>query len=153
MATKVSALYLCQLKCYHEPNCVSINFNVTPDSKGLQECKLNNAISHKRELKKYGSVYKGAEVKNWNVTFRILFEFEFDALVRIYVLVGFGHAWIRVRIGLRMIIFIFVSDCHDQTWIRIRVSYGRVHVRIRVRVEFLLIVGFILVSDYTQYNH
>ena len=60
-------------------------------------------------------------MKNWNVTFPILFEFEFDALVRIYVLVGFCHAWIRVRIGLRRIIFIFVSDCNDQTWIRIRV--------------------------------
>ena len=66
-------------------------------------------------------MYKEAEVKNWNVTFRILFEFEFDASVRIYVLVGFGHTWIRVRIGLRMIIFIIVSDCDDQTWIRIRV--------------------------------
>ena len=52
--TKVSAWCSCEIKCYHDPNCVSINFNVTPDSRGLQECKLSNATyrSHKRELKK-----------------------------------------------------------------------------------------------------
>ena len=106
----------------------SFRFVFMPDKMLLRsklcQCKLNNAThrSHKRELKKkYGFVYKGAEAKNWNVTFRILFEFEFDALVRIYVLVGFGHVWIRVGIGLHMIIFIFSSDSDDQTWIRIRV--------------------------------
>ena len=35
---------------------------------------------------------------------------EFDALVRIPVLVGSGHVWIRFCIVIRMITFMFVSD-------------------------------------------
>ena len=61
----VSDLDLCELQCYQEPNCVSVNFKVMPDNKGFHECELNNA-SHERhdsDLKdKYGYVYKGAEV-------------------------------------------------------------------------------------------
>ena len=71
-----------------------------------------------RELrKKYGYVYKGAQVKNGIVTFRILSELDFDALA----------------------------------WICVRVWYDRFYIRIRVRVDFLLIVDFILVSDYTKF--
>ncbi|XP_067045973.1 delta-like protein A [Acropora muricata] len=60
----VSDLDLCELHCYHEPNCVSINFKVIPDSEGLHKCELNNAThrSHEIELQnKDGYVYKGAE--------------------------------------------------------------------------------------------
>ena len=61
---------LCELQCYHHPNCVSINFNVIPDSEGLHECELNNAThrSHEDELiNRDGYLYKGAEVRNLNL--------------------------------------------------------------------------------------
>ena len=56
---------LCELQCYHEPNCVSINFKVIPDNEGFHECELNNATHqrHDGQLEdKDGYVYKGAEV-------------------------------------------------------------------------------------------
>ncbi|XP_044169277.1 uncharacterized protein LOC122953426 [Acropora millepora] len=62
--TKVFDFDLCELQCYHEPNCVSVNFNVIPDSEGLHECELNNAThrSHDNELmNRDGYIYKGAE--------------------------------------------------------------------------------------------
>ncbi|XP_067047647.1 CD209 antigen-like protein C isoform X2 [Acropora muricata] len=62
--TKVFDFDLCELQCYHEPNCVSVNFNVIPDSEGLHECELNNAThrSHDKELmNRDGYIYKGAE--------------------------------------------------------------------------------------------
>ncbi|XP_015776020.1 PREDICTED: neurogenic locus notch homolog protein 1-like [Acropora digitifera] len=61
---KVVDFDLCELQCYLQPSCVSINFNVTPDSEGRHECELSNAThrSHDNELmNKYGYVYKGAE--------------------------------------------------------------------------------------------
>ena len=67
---KVHDFNLCELQCYHQPNCVSINFNVIPDSKGLHECELNNAThrSHENELEnKEGYIYKGAEVRTLNL--------------------------------------------------------------------------------------
>ena len=41
--------------------------------------------------------------------------FEFDALVRTRVLVGSGHVWIRVGIGIRMFTFMFVSETDAPT--------------------------------------
>ena len=67
---KVVDLDLCELRCYLEPNCVSVNLNVIPDSKGLHECELNNAThrSHDKELmNRDGYIYKGAEVRNVNL--------------------------------------------------------------------------------------
>ena len=67
---KVVDFDLCELQCYLEPNCVSINFNVTRDSEGRHECELNNAThrSHDNELmNKDGYVYKGAEVRHLNL--------------------------------------------------------------------------------------
>ncbi|XP_044165430.1 neurogenic locus notch homolog protein 1-like [Acropora millepora] len=64
----VSDLDLCELHCYHEPNCVSINFKVIPDSEGLHECELNNAThrSHEIDLQNNdGYVYRGAEMRNF----------------------------------------------------------------------------------------
>ncbi|XP_015762010.1 PREDICTED: uncharacterized protein LOC107341100 [Acropora digitifera] len=61
---KVVDFDLCELQCYRQPNCVSINFNVIPDSEGLHECELNNAThrSHDSELMSRDDyVYKGAE--------------------------------------------------------------------------------------------
>ena len=73
---KVSDLDLCELQCYREPNCVSINFKVIPESEGLHECELNNAThrSHGTVLQnKDGYVYKGAEVRNFNIPFCVAF--------------------------------------------------------------------------------
>ena len=67
---KVVDLDLCELRCYLERNCVSVNLNVIPDSKGLHECELNNAThrSHDKELmNRDGYIYKGAEVRNVNL--------------------------------------------------------------------------------------
>ncbi|XP_015764361.1 PREDICTED: uncharacterized protein LOC107343317 [Acropora digitifera] len=67
---KVVDIDLRELQCYRQPNCVSINFNVIPDSEGLHECELNNAThrSHDSELMSGdGYVYKGAEVGNINL--------------------------------------------------------------------------------------
>ena len=72
---KVFELDLCELQCYHQPNCVSINFNVIADSSGLHECELNNAThrSHGDELKNQDDyVYKGAQVRSLNKAFLIL---------------------------------------------------------------------------------
>ena len=67
---KVLDFELCELQCYHQPSCVSINFNVIPNSEGLHECELNNAThrNHDSELMNIeGYVYKGAEVRNLNL--------------------------------------------------------------------------------------
>ncbi|XP_067048429.1 uncharacterized protein [Acropora muricata] len=61
---KVVDLNLCELQCYHQPNCVSINFKVILSSKGLHECELNNATHRSNDnelMNKDGCVYKGAE--------------------------------------------------------------------------------------------
>ncbi|XP_029210726.2 signal peptide, CUB and EGF-like domain-containing protein 3 [Acropora millepora] len=61
---KVVDLDLCELQCYHQPNCVSINFKVIPNSKGLHECELNNATHRSNDnelMNKDGYVYKGTE--------------------------------------------------------------------------------------------
>ena len=60
----------CELRCYHQPNCVSINFNVIRDSGGFHKCELNNAThrGHDNELEnKDGYIYKGAEVRTSNL--------------------------------------------------------------------------------------
>ena len=68
---KVLDFDLCELQCYHQPNCVSVNFNVIPNSERLHECELNNAThrSHDNELmNRDGYLYKGAEVRNLNLS-------------------------------------------------------------------------------------
>ena len=74
----VSDLDFCELQCYHEPNCVSINFKVIPHSEGLHECELNNAThrSHEIDLQKEdGYVYKGAEVRKFDIRLRFVLFF------------------------------------------------------------------------------
>ena len=70
---KVLDVDLCELQCYLQPNCASINFSVIPDSEGLHECELNNATHRIHEIdlqNKNGYVYKGAEVRNFDIRFR-----------------------------------------------------------------------------------
>ena len=70
---KVLDVDLCELQCHQKPNCVSINFNVIPDSEGLHECELNNAThrSHEIDFQNRDSyVYKGAEVRNFDIRLR-----------------------------------------------------------------------------------
>ncbi|XP_068685613.1 protein kinase C-binding protein NELL2-like isoform X2 [Montipora foliosa] len=49
---QVNDFDMCQLRCYQNPNCVSINFNFNQESKGNHNCELNNAThkSYKDEL-------------------------------------------------------------------------------------------------------
>ena len=64
---KVPDFDLCELQCYHEPDCVSVNFNVIPDSERHHECELNNAThrsNDKEFMNRDGYIYKGAEVRN-----------------------------------------------------------------------------------------
>ncbi|XP_074607313.1 uncharacterized protein LOC141860178 isoform X3 [Acropora palmata] len=70
---KVLDVDLCELQCYLQPNCVSINFKVLPDSEGFHECELNNATHRRHEIdlqNKDGYVYKGAEVRNFDIRLR-----------------------------------------------------------------------------------
>ena len=55
----------CELSCYHEPNCVSINFEDRPSDDGTHSCVLNNAThrGHDDEFEdKPGFLYRGTEV-------------------------------------------------------------------------------------------
>ena len=73
---KVVDFDLCEMQCYNQPNCVSINFKVLHDREGLHDCELNNAThqSHDTDLQnKKGYVYKGAEVRNFNIPFHLVF--------------------------------------------------------------------------------
>ena len=68
-SVKVRDFDLCELRCYQQPDCVSINFNVIPHSNGSHECELNNAThrSHDRDLENIdGYIYKGTEVRTLN---------------------------------------------------------------------------------------
>ncbi|XP_068733688.1 protein kinase C-binding protein NELL2-like isoform X1 [Montipora capricornis] len=49
---QVNDFDMCQLRCYQNPNCVSINFNFNQESQGNHNCELNNAThkSHEDEL-------------------------------------------------------------------------------------------------------
>ncbi|XP_067047847.1 uncharacterized protein [Acropora muricata] len=61
---KVLNVDLCELQCYLQPNCVSINFSAIADSEGLHDCELNIATHRGHEIdlqNKDGYVYKGAE--------------------------------------------------------------------------------------------
>ena len=63
---QVNDFDMCRLRCYQEPNCVSINFNLSQDSEGLHNCELNNATHqrHDNELKdKADYYYRGALVR------------------------------------------------------------------------------------------
>ena len=64
-AVKVSDMDVCELLCYQEPNCVSVNFNSTSNSDGKYICELNNATHQGRDgqfQEKEGYFYHGADV-------------------------------------------------------------------------------------------
>ena len=64
---KVRDMNACELRCYHEPNCVSINFNYTASAKGTYRCDLNNAThrGHDEEFEDTeGYLYRGADVSS-----------------------------------------------------------------------------------------
>ena len=65
----------CELRCYHEPNCVSINFNATASARGTHRCDLNNAThrGHDKDLVHTdGYFYRGADVSSSSLFFRLL---------------------------------------------------------------------------------
>ena len=104
-------LDLCELQCYHEPHCVSINFKVIPDREGLHECELNNAThrSHEIDLQnKDGYVYKGGEVRNFDIRLRfILFFFLNVQLLHSNLALAFGFMF-RSHLVLVEFGFVFV---------------------------------------------
>ena len=57
----------CEMRCYHEPNCVSINFNYTASAMGTYRCDLNNA-THRGHYDEFvdteGYSYRGADVSS-----------------------------------------------------------------------------------------
>ena len=68
--TLVKDLDDCELLCYGEDNCVSLNIkNKDPDSK-THECELNNSthLEHDEDLKSNPMYYyRGAMVRNKNI--------------------------------------------------------------------------------------
>ena len=56
----------CELRCYLEYNCVSINFKFRPSEPGTHNCELNNSTSkeHEKDLVKAANyVYHGTNVR------------------------------------------------------------------------------------------
>ena len=56
----------CELRCYLEHNCVSINFKYRPSEPGTHNCELNNSTSkeHEKDLVKVANyVYHGTIVR------------------------------------------------------------------------------------------
>ena len=62
---RVQDLSLCELLCYYEPNCVSMNFKTTANTEGTFSCELNNSTHRRHDdefMDNYGYLYRGAEV-------------------------------------------------------------------------------------------
>lgn len=58
-------LSLCELLCYHEPNCVSVNFKTTENAEGTFSCELNNSTHRRHDdefMDNYGYLFREAEV-------------------------------------------------------------------------------------------
>ena len=56
---------VCELLCYHDPNCVSVNFKSTSNSDGKYRCELNSATHQGRDdhfKDEEGYFYHGADV-------------------------------------------------------------------------------------------
>ena len=107
---KVVDLNLCELQCYHQPNCVSINFNIIPDSEGRHECELNNAThrSHDNELmNKDGYVYKGAEVLHLSLLLSLTEKKNHKVIIIIIIIII-----IIVIIVVKMIPYSSPGLCH-----------------------------------------
>ena len=62
---QVKDLSLCELLCYYEPNCVSMNFKTTENAEGAFSCELNNSTHRRHDdefMDNYGYLYREAEV-------------------------------------------------------------------------------------------
>ena len=65
ITVRVRDMSACELRCYHEPNCVSINFHNTANAKGTYRCDLNNATHRGHDVdfvRTEGYLYRGADV-------------------------------------------------------------------------------------------
>ena len=63
---QVPEMDVCELLCYHEHNCVSINFEDKPSAEGTYSCDLNNSThgEHGEDLVDAESYfYRGTEVR------------------------------------------------------------------------------------------
>lgn len=63
----------CELKCYMEHNCVSINFELKPGSSGTHNCELNNSIHKENErdlVKAANYLYHGTNVRLKKLQYR-----------------------------------------------------------------------------------
>ena len=64
-SVQVRDMDVCELLCYHEPNCVSINFQNKANDAGKFQCELNNSTHQEHDgefVKATGYFYHGAEV-------------------------------------------------------------------------------------------
>ena len=64
---KVRDIDACELRCFHDPNCVSINFNYTASAEGTYRCDLNNATHRGHDdtfVDTEGFLYRGADVSS-----------------------------------------------------------------------------------------
>ena len=71
----------CELLCYHEPNCVSINFENKASAEGKYSCDLNNSTHQEHDddfVEKMGYFYHGAEVRSSSSTFPKIFTSKFE---------------------------------------------------------------------------
>lgn len=62
---QVNDVDTCQLLCYHEPNCVSINFKTIANDKGTYSCELNSATHRGYDadfMDTAGYSYRGTDV-------------------------------------------------------------------------------------------
>ena len=65
---QVPHVQTCELLCYLEPNCVSINFQNKADVDGTFNCELNNSTHRRHDddfLGKNGYLYRGSDVRSW----------------------------------------------------------------------------------------
>jgi len=63
-SVQVPDMDVCELLCYHEPNCVSINFQNKANDAGKFQCELNNSTHQEHDgefVKATGYFYHGAE--------------------------------------------------------------------------------------------
>ena len=70
----VSDMGLCELLCYNEPNCVSVNYEIQTQIR----CELNNSTHRAHDddfLERRGCLYHGAIVSFLVLSFRCLFFF------------------------------------------------------------------------------
>lgn len=63
----------CELQCYKEHNCVSINFEAKPSTSGTHNCELNNSThkEHEKDLVKAANyLYHGTNVRTDKVQYK-----------------------------------------------------------------------------------